>query len=212
MWRGEFDVLDGGSGYVFVGGRHGDRTIISTISRDGSDLESLGYWPGDSYTGSPLPKQNEYAASGILCNGDKLLFASSEGRYASIIDLAAGGKETVLYGDYPEYSAASDGINARRSERSWRGVRAYANGSHIYVLPINAKIKDGNWAPSDYKGYPPDYNDLVDVFDWEGRYECSYRLDVPACDLYVAEDDTVIYALTVDNQSLTSRIRRYFRD
>ena len=198
--------------YIILGEKYGRSNILTAVTRgDGPEMHPLDFWPEDGYDGSVISKQVLYiGASKIFANRDKILYACSEGRYVSILDYSSGIlQEHPVYGEYPEYEQDADGLNVRRSPKSKRGVYAYATDSLIYISPLECLIRDGKYSPKTYKGYPPYYNDRIEVYDWDGHLTCIYVLDKPFGNFYVSDDDASLYTLTVNKKSMYSEIYRY---
>lgn len=68
---------------------------------------------------------------------------------------------------------------------------------------------NGKWKPDDYKGYPPYFEDEIEVYDWDGKYLHSYVTDIPFDSFYVSDDDKFLYVVTQDNETLLSEVYRY---
>ena len=206
----DFDLFHDG-GYVMLGGSSDDETICSYMERSCAYFRSLNIWPSDTYDGPPLPKRNIYTKSSFLfCNDTRIFYGCGEGRYASVWDLSSSfAKETVMYSDYPEYKSSQDGLNPKRLSGNKSGIYAYATDTYIYLTPIECRVENGKYVPDNYKGYPPYYNDEIDVFDWEGQYKFSYIVDVPFCSMFVNEDEQCLYTLSRDNKNLSSVVYRY---
>lgn len=198
--------------YMILGEKYGKPNILTAVTRNKEHkVHSFAFWPNDGYEGSVISKQTLYMnTSKIFTNGDKMLYACGEGRYVSILDYSSGMvKEHPVYGEYPEYEQDTDGLNVRRSSKSKRGVYAYATDSLIYISPLECLIRDGKYIPSEYKGYPPYYNDRIEVYDWDGYLIGIYVLDKPFCNFYVSDDDTSLYTLTADKETMYSEVYRY---
>ena len=140
---GDFDVLQGQ--YIVLGDKYGQPNILSSITRGADDVSvtPLSWWPQDKYKGSIISKQALYMnASKIFASGSKIVYACSEGRYVSILDFSSGTPaEKLIYGEFPVYKAAPDGMNAIRSPKSRRGVYAFATDSLIYISPLPSVLQ-----------------------------------------------------------------------
>ena len=148
--------------------------------------------------------------SKIFASGSKIVYACSEGRYVSILDFSSDTPgEKLIYDEFPVYKAAPDGMNAIRSPKSRRGVYAFATDSLIYISHLENMIEDGRYVPDNYKGYPPYYNDRIEVYDWGGDCIATYILDRPFYNFYVRDDDKSLYTLTIDRETMYSEIYRY---
>lgn len=152
-----------------------------------------------------------FRGSSLFSYNGKILFVSGEGKYASILDTEdRTAEEILLYPDYPEYEVSPDGLNPRRKYGCALGMYSFATERYIYLSPLKRKMDaSGRYEPSDYKSYPPYYTDEIDVFDWDGGYVRTYRMDVPFCNYYVNEDEHVLYALTCDTDTMLSELHRY---
>ena len=198
--------------YIILGEKYGRPNILTVVTRGNApEILSLDFWPEDGYDGSVISKQVLYmGASKIFANRNKILYACSEGRYVSILDYSSSIlQEHPVYGEHPEYEQDADGLNARCSPKSKRGVYAYATDSLIYISPLECLIRDGKYCPKTYKGYPPYYNDRIEVYDWDGHLTCIYVLDKPFGNFYVSDDNASLYTLTVDKETMYSEIYHY---
>lgn len=192
----DFDFW-GQSDYVFPGARYGDENMLTRIGVTSPCEIPLNYWPADDYSGPPEPKLSMYLQSSVFCNGEKLLVATKEGRYASILDMSSGEvTETVLYPEFPKYHADSDGLNWRRSPGCALGCRAFATDSLIFLSHCTAMLEDHHFIPDNFKGYPPEYVDEIDVFDWEGNYHQTLHSSIPFLNYYVK--GKTLYLLSED--------------
>lgn len=208
---GDFDVISS-SEYVILGENYNVSNVLSIVGKyEGSYKKAVGFWPDDRFSGGKIPKQLIYmGASKIFYNKGKLLYACSDGRYVSILDISSyPPMEIPVYDEFPIYAQASDGLNPKRSSKSKRGVYAYATDSLIYISPLECLIRDGKYLPDNYKGYPAYYNDEIEVYDWNGEYRCTYVLDKPFCNFYVCDNDRCMYVMTIDKETLFSEIYKY---
>lgn len=200
-----------GSESLFCGGRWNEKEILSSLDLASGRISWTGLWPDDGQDENALAKQSMYTRNAsVFCFGEKIFYACGEGRYASIVDRSVTPcSETVIYDEYPVFSVSEDGLNPRRDPSSHIGVRAFATEGRIYLSPIVSKLKGGVFIPDNFKGYPPDYNDIVDVYDWDGKYIRTYRLDVPFCGFYVSPDDSRLYTLSVNMNDSFSEVYEY---
>ncbi len=204
----DFDVLSS-SEYIMVGGKFGDETVLSVLSEENISCEPFPFWPEDNHDVGPIAKQGMYIRGArVFSNGDKLFYACGEGRYFSILDMSTDKvSETFIYDEYPEYQVASDGVNPRRRPNSKLGGIAYATDSLIFLSLLDCQIANGKYIPEDYKGYPPYYSDRIEVYDWNGKYICTYSMDVPFSTFYVKGD--IIYTLSINKETMYSEVYRY---
>lgn len=189
-----FDISVEGDIYI-VGGSWGDKCIISKISNDLVRIAPVDYWPKDEYSGSVIPKQMVYTSKAYIYNsGEKLFYSSGEGRFACIINMN-NRIETDIYSIMPEYNESEDHLNYDRKSTSYLGIQAFATDKYIYLSFNDTKMIGQNYHPSDYKGYPPYYNDKIEVYNWDGNYICTYQTECPFQYFYVTDHDTTIYTL-----------------
>ena len=207
---GDFDVTDEGE-HLLLGGDFDTQTLIIQFDGRNKTYSPLEFWPRDKYQGSHISKQMIYIpGSSLYSSGNKLLYASGEGHYALILDCSdASSDEIILYDEFPKYSMSNDKINPRRISESKLGLYAYATDSLIYLTPIAGKLENGLYVPDNYKGYPPYFNDIVDVFDWDGEYIISYITDIPFNNIYVNHSENKLYTLSCNITSMLSEIYVY---
>lgn len=187
----------------------GDKSVLHLVSEDLSSVESIPFWPEDGYAGPVIPKKSMYLNSKIRANGSKVLYVADEGKYAAILDIGKSPvSETLIYSDYPSYTATPDGFNWRRTPGSPLGCYAFATDNRIYLAASKAKFVDGEYQPKDIKGYPPYYVDEVDVFDWEGKYIHTLRSNIPFSGFWIDDNDSAMYFLTINLGSSVSEVYR----
>lgn len=126
----------------------------------------------------------------------------------SCLDPSSGKvSETFIYDEYPDYEVSSDGINPRRKPESKLGGIAYATDSLIFLSLLDCRIIDDKYVPEDYKGYPPYYNDMIEVYDWNGKYLYTCVTDIPFSTFYAR--GRFLYTLTTNKETLSSEVYRY---
>ncbi|MGM9785418.1 MAG: hypothetical protein ACI3ZS_01070 [Candidatus Cryptobacteroides sp.] len=205
----DFDVLHDGR-YLFLGGDFNTRNLMMKFDGVNGIYSPLEFWPDDKYNGSLISKQMIYVNSSLYAGGNKLLYASGEGQYAVILDTAAvGTNEMIIYDEFPKYKMSEDGINWRRLSGCKLGLYACVTDYLIYLAPIESKIVNGRYVPDNYNGYPPYFVDEIDVYNWEGEYMYTYIVDTPLGNFYVNSDENCLYTLTVDLETMASKIMKY---
>ncbi len=198
--------------YVMLGEKYGQENIMSVLSSNTPHIAPMHFWPDDGFDGPAIVKQGVYGPGAkIFCNGDKILYAGDWGRYVSILNLSGSAisSETKIYDEYPIYTAAGDGINPTRSRESNLGVQAYTTDSRIYISTLEYHLVNGEYVPDNYKGYPPYFIDRIEVYDWAGQYVKTYSLDVPFGTFYVSEDDSCIYTVSENLETMFPEVYRY---
>lgn len=205
----DFDVLHS-SLYVVTGSYYEQENILSVLSEKSGVCTPLPFWPEDGRDDiPPLTKQLIYTRGArVFSNGDKILYSCNEGRYFTILDISSGDvSEIFIYDEYPEYEVSSDGINPSCKPGTKLGGIVCATDSLIFLSLLNCQLADGKYIPSDYNGYPPYYNDRIEVYDWDGEYQCTYVTDIPFSTFYA--NDKFIYALTINKETYMSEVYRY---
>lgn len=205
----DFDLLTS-SDYIVLGGEYGRESILARLSERNLTWSSVPFWPDDGYKGEALPKQMLYTRnSKVFSNGDKIFYASGEGRYFSILNISEDPvSESFIYDEYPSYSVGPDGLNPKRAPESKLGGIACATDSAIYIGLLNCLLSPaGYYVPDNYKGYPPYYIDVIEVYGWNGEYLCTYTLDTPFATFFVS--GRYLYTVTVNRDTMLSEIYRY---
>ena len=204
----DFDLLTS-SDYIVLGGEYGRESILARLSERSLTWSSVPFWPDDGYKGEALPKQMLYTRnSKVFSNGDKIFYASGEGRYFSILNISGDPvSESFIYDEYPSYSVGPDGLNPKRDPESKLGGIACATDSAIYIGLLNCLHTPAGYVPDNYKGYPPYYIDEIEVYGWNGEYLCTYTLDTPFATFFVS--GRYLYTVTVDRDTMLSEIYRY---
>lgn len=207
---GDFDVTKDGN-YLLLGGDFDAQNLIMNFDRRNKTYSPFEFWPRDKYQGSNIAKQMIYiSGSSLYTSGNKLLYASGEGRYATIMDCSdIITDEIVLYDEFPKYKMSKDKINPQRLPECQLGFYAYATDSLIYLTPLTGKLENGLYVPDNYKGYPPYFNDVVDVFNWNGDYIATYITDIPFSNMYVNHSENKLYTLSCNIKDMLSEIYVY---
>lgn len=200
--------------YIFAGGEYGKEELLTVVDvSDFSVTNSIPFWPEDGFDGSNIVKQSIYLRnSTIHANHDRLLFTCGEGRYAELfyLDSLCRVKERkVIFQTLPDYSDKGDGLNPSLKAGAMRGIKAYVTGKYLFFMLHRWKDVDGKTIPSDYKGYPAVYDDRIEVFDWDGNFQCAFQTDVPFLSFGVMPDNSCLFALTTDLTDESVMIRKY---
>lgn len=190
-------VPAGGQDFILIGEEFGKENLLNAVNISERTVRGMDYWIDDNYSGPVIPKQSIYTGNAdIFINGDRLLYASGEGRYLEILRLGKDFKlshETSIYSIPPVYEATPDGLNFKPLETSYRGIDAYTTDRFIYISlnPYNPEYKP-------YKGYPWYCADEIEVYDWDGNFAGCFATDIPFYDFVVTPDDGTLYTLTED--------------
>jgi hypothetical protein len=115
----------------------------------------------------------------------------------------------VISNTFPNYKVAKDNLNYGTSkDDNNHGFTSFVTDQYIYLKPVEftfEMIRTGG----KYKGYPCQYNDRVDVWDWDGNLVKRYEFDVPFHTFGVDEENNTIYVQTDDLENGNNIIRRY---
>ena len=127
---GDFDVTKDGN-YLLLGGEFDAPNLIMNFDRRNKTYTPFEFWPRDKYQGSQIAKQMiNIPGSSLYTSGNKLLYASGEGRYATIMDCSdIIADEIVLYDEFPKYKMSKDKINPQRLPGCQLVFYAYATDS-----------------------------------------------------------------------------------
>lgn len=142
---------------------------------------------------------------------DRFALVGKRGNYFILFDLK-GNKAynvNVVLDEYPRYTLAPDGINAQFSKEQGEGYRAQSTSRYIYLLESPFGTTDEWMHAEDYKGFPSGFRDKIQVYDWDGNYVKTYRLDIPVEAFMVTEDDSYIYGYTWDKESVEEKIAKF---
>lgn len=206
-----FDI-DSQRNIVLIGANMLEETNIFThIDRKTLKRTPLGFWPEDDYEGPSIPKFSVYSNSADIYYNQKLdryLYVSGQGAYATILKQKEDEleEEYVLFNEKPKYGALPDGLNWGRKSGSRLGIYSFATDSLIYLAPKTHFLENHEYIPDNYKGYPPYFVDWIHVYDWEGNYKYTYVTDKPFVSIFVAEENSKIYLLSNDKETMYSEI------
>lgn len=197
--------------YLIVGSDFRDESVLSVLDMSDSSCVPFDFWPEDGFDGNSIAKQSMYIRnSKVYSSGKKCLYVCGEGQYAVIIDLThTSCIEIDIFDEKPIYTVKKDGINPKRGGDCKIGFRSFATKDRIYLGRIQATLQNGIFRPGNLRGYPPEYVDKVDVFDWSGRYICSFQFDVPFADFFVSSDDRTLYMRSDNLETHYSEIYKY---
>lgn len=199
-----------------MGGKYHSREIISIINlNDMQDVIPLEFWPNDGFDQNNLVKQAVYMDNAKLAKNNtlkKYLYVAGEGKYVEIFEITEDNKITgrkIIYESYPKYEVRADNMNKKMSEDMvHHGFYVCATDSFIYIRPVEHTY-DQLRSGQSYKGYGLNYNEMIEVFDWNGNLLKKYELDIPFYSFIVDEKDRIIYVETDDLETGDSIIRKY---
>ena len=173
--------------YIVAGGSVGTESILTFVDTAEKTASQLDFWPDDGYSGSKnFGKQIAYCGNASLAaNGNKIMYAAPYGRYLDIITVK--GEKVVghnaVYNDFPELiESKNSGFGIIPSSKH-NGIKAMATSRRIYAVPL----RDSSLERSD--GYPSSFNDVIEVFDWEGNLVSRYHTDRPFVMFRASSDD-----------------------
>ncbi len=191
---------------LLSGDEYGRENVLTVIDASCQTKIPLAYWISDGYSGNVIPKQSIYTDNATLCRkGDKILYACGEGRYMELFRLTGNGitDRKTIYAQCPEY-VDRDGINYGVFADGNRGIKACATNKYIYA------VLRGPLLPSrKYKGYPGYYYDEIEVYDWDGNFVRNYQTAQPFMTMSVTDDDSTLYTISVDLDTMEPEIVKY---
>ena len=202
---GDFLPLDNGK-LLISGDEHGKENLLTIIDVDARTRYPLGYWISDDNPASSLVKQSLYEMMTLFRNGERILYVCGEGRYMEFLDISGGkiASRKAVYTQFPEYVENKDGINYNLLPESYRGIRVCTTERYVYAVLC------GQWKyPQTYKGYPGDYMDEIEVYDWDGNFIKKYQTSIPFNAMAISDDDRTLYTLSVDLDTMEPQIVRY---
>ncbi len=180
--------------FIVLGGRAGERELLSYIDVVKKEQKPVRFWPEDGYEREIFGKQVLYGnnASLDVC-GDKVLYACPYGRYLDILTIEKTDviAHNCIYDDLPELKTAPGSSFGLRPVSRYNGLSVTATDEYIYVIYENAM-------DSDRKGYPWYFVEEIEVYDWNGNFVRKYRTDCPFAMYAVSPDDRSMLTYTVD--------------
>ena len=198
-----------GKGKFFVAaGRPETRQIFSLADFGKGETMPLQFWPRDS-TACPLHcKQMVYMQAKLCVKDEQILYASMNARYMFLGKVQAGKFEvsSYIYSHQPQYKVMPD-ENVRYLKSGEYGIQPYATDQYIYAK-VGHAVQDVEYDGT-YKGFPYNYVDQVEVYDWQGSFIDNYQTDVPFNSFAVSDDNRKLYTLTDDLETKEPMILRY---
>ena len=186
-------IRTGNGKFIVAGGRTNNNEIISFIDLDRNESIPLDFWPEDGYEGIAAFKQVAYCGnSSLAVNGKKLMYGCDYGRYLDIMTIEnhkiAG--HNLIYGDLPTLQDSKQSPFGVDPESEFGGLQAKATDRYIYVRHLN------KYTETTDNGYPWNFNDEIEVFDWDGNPVCRYHTDKPFSAFHVSPDDRSMLTLS----------------
>ena len=188
-------IRTGNGKFIVAGGRTNNNEIISFIDLDRNESIPLDFWPEDGYEGIAAFKQVAYCGnSSLAVNGKKLMYGCDYGRYLDIMTIEnhkiAG--HNLIYGDLPTLQDSKQSPFGVDPESEFGGLQAKATDRYIYVRHLN------KYTETTDNDYPWNFNDEIEVFDWDGNLLRRYITDRPFVLFSAAADDSslITYGLS----------------
>jgi len=188
--------------FIGLGGIMNRNNMLSVIYPEKNKITELYVdFPEDGIVSKSLTKRLVYNNGNILKRpfiDYYLLYYCEEGQYAEIISLDDQmnvKNRKPIVNNYPIYEIRSDGINLKYIRKEFNGLKSYVTDKYIYLLPFSYSTKNN------YKGYPNGYSDFLYVYDWDGNFIQSYKLDKPIATFVVDESNSFIIAITTNNET-----------
>jgi len=199
---------------IVIGGVYEKPTILTIINLYNQETTPIEFWIDNDKNTNTLIKQAVYMDEAKIYYNkilDKFLYVCGSGEYVELFQLNhynAVNRKTI-FNILPNFEILPDMRNYRsKTNFKHRGFKTSVTDDYIY-LRKEEYTTDRDFALQSYKGYPYYYNDIIDVFDWDGNFIKSYHLDMPFFDLLVDPIRNVIYVTTIDLTTDESIIREY---
>ena len=203
----DFAKVDDGK-FIVACGTPNTRQIFSLADFNSSKRIPLEYWPNDSTRGPMHAKQMVYMHSRLESQRGRIAYANCNARYMFIADI--DGQELVidreLYSHLPQYKILPD-ENVRYSIEGEFGIDLYSTSKYIYAS-LGRTVREYKEEES-YKGYPFNYMDEIEVYDWNGKFIDNYQTDRPFYSFVVSSDDKYLFTTTEDLETKEPCLLRY---
>jgi hypothetical protein len=199
-----------------VGGKFNNPVLLSIINlNDQKTVIDLPFWPDDGFDKNNFVKQSVYINNARIFKNksmQKYLYVSGEGKYMEIFKINNNcqiNDRIAIYKIFPEYKVQKDNMNYSIDPNFiHRGFRVFVTDSLIYAKPVEFTSKMLRTHET-YKGYHCAYNDIINVFDWNGHFIKRYELDTPFNSFVVDEENKIIYTDSMDLDKGESIIKKY---
>ena len=194
--------------YLTTGGMYSSGTALSLLDVRNKEFSPIDYRVPMITDSDLLAQEAILSLSSITAPlHPKSLFGYScgEGKYLDIIELNGNysvKNHTVALNTPPRFEGDSRLIYSMQ-DRTNRGIKVKSTQGHLFVFYNQPAELEG------YKGYPPYYNDYLDVFTWDGAFVIRLVLDTPFADFIISQDEDVLYSSSMDPESSLPIIKRY---
>ncbi len=173
--------------------------------KDGSST-SLEFWPEDGNECETEVKQMVYINARISALGNgSFVYAAGTGRYLAIMepeDLTMQERD-VIYSVLPKFTSKNHNISYEKGQ--YQGITMKSTENRIYV-----KLYPDDWGEiDDYKGYPSNCFDEIEIYDLDGRFIKCVRTDRPYSTFCPSSDDKYLYTTTYNLETGEDVIVRY---
>jgi hypothetical protein len=198
-----------------IGGVYDIPAILTVINLENQETIPVQFWINDDDT-----NDNIHVKQAVCMNEaeiyynkklDKCLYICGSGRYMELFQMKnySAVNRKVIENIFPKYEVEQDTYNYHyQRDFKYRGFKISVTDSYIYTKR-EEYTSNRDFSLQSYKGYPFHYNDIIDVYDWDGNWIKYYQLDMPFCDLLVDPEKNVIYVTTIDLNTDKSLIRKY---
>jgi hypothetical protein len=199
---------------LVVGGVFDKPNILTIINPNSQETIPLSYWINDASEQNLYVQQAVYVDEAKIFHNkilDKYLYVCGSGRYMELFKLNDYEitQRTVVESIIPKYEVESDGVNYHYKRNfKHRGLKISVTDNFIYAKR-EEYTTNRDLVLQSYKGYSFYYNDIIDIYDWNGNWIKCYRTDTPFADLLVSPTDNIIYTTTCDLETGEIIIKKY---
>jgi hypothetical protein len=197
-----------------VGGIFNEPNILTIINPNSQETIPLSFWIDEASHQNLHVQQAVYVNEAEIFHNkilDKYLYVCGSGRYMEIFKLDNHKviQRTVVESIMPEYKIGEDGINYHyKRDFKHRGLKISVTDNFIYAKREEYTTNQ-DLASQTYKGYSFYYNDIIDIYDWDGNWVKCYQTDTPFADLLVFPTDNLLYTTTCDLETGEVIIKKY---
>ena len=202
-------AIDSPYNIVFAGGKEDNpQTILSEADYVTGSVNSLDFWPTDSFNGNSHIKLALYTNhASVFSNGTGVYVYSQLVEPYVFTFIIENGKAVPIHWIYDteiKYSERQDGLNYQLNV-SPHCVRTWATSDYIYILHID-KDKEGQPA----KKYADSlFGNSINVYDWNGELIESLELDHLGYTFWVNEKSRNLYLWGYSSDTFESQIWTY---
>lgn len=173
--------------------------ILSIIDFKNQTVFPLEYWPEDGRKCDSIVKHAVYTDNcSLFANGKgRFLYQCNSERFAFVFSVEGSKISDIkeLYSVHPDYQTDRSKRNYEYRSISAEALECTANSKYIYAL---LRDSDRKGVKLDKWKNPYIYGNVVQIFDWQGNNVRTIRLDRFGQDVFVSDDNKILYLFTKD--------------